>query len=297
MKHTCTRHKPGATCYRLCACRCDDCRTGRRQYAKRYAFDAAKGDRRRIPSGIVRVHIERCLETMSMTDIALRSNYGRSELLDILRGDQPTIRRACARRILAVSPGVRIERGFVHPAVVRRRMQALMACGWSLAEMSSRAGMSSRWASDILNSPRPTARTAEAIRGLYEALWDKAPTGPVIGITKARDRAARNGWAPPAAWDDGAGPHGIDNPDATPHDDAPAEWRGGTRLEDVLWLAEAGTPVAAICERLGCTDKDIRDALRRAGRPRLWQAIRVDPLTDYAAMGARSSRDGGRWAL
>ena len=182
------------------------------------------------------------------------------------------------------------------PAVgTQRRLQALMANGWPVGDLADRLGMARQVMSALLVHRRIVRHgTAVQVAELYDQLWSATPALGDLhrqrSTSRSRLRAQRNGWPPPLAWDDGAGPHGIDNPHATPHDVTPTEWRGGTRIEDVLWLAEAGTPVAAICERLGCTDKDVRDALRRAGRPRLWQAIRVDPL---GMCGVRPSQPEG----
>jgi hypothetical protein len=35
-EHLCTRHPAGASCYQICRCRCEECREGKRQYARRF---------------------------------------------------------------------------------------------------------------------------------------------------------------------------------------------------------------------------------------------------------------------
>jgi hypothetical protein len=35
--HLCVKHPPGASCYQLCRCRCEDCRAAKRAYARNAA--------------------------------------------------------------------------------------------------------------------------------------------------------------------------------------------------------------------------------------------------------------------
>jgi hypothetical protein len=36
VEHLCVRHEPGASCYQICRCRCEDCRTAKRAYARTF---------------------------------------------------------------------------------------------------------------------------------------------------------------------------------------------------------------------------------------------------------------------
>lgn len=85
-----------------------------------------------------------------------------------------------------------------------RRIRALLALGWTHAEMLRRTGVHTR---RVICHPSPvvTARTRAAIAELYEELC--MTPGP---SEKNRARAARLGWVPPLAWDD------IDDPDEVP---------------------------------------------------------------------------------
>lgn len=100
---------------------------------------------------------------------------------------------------------------------VRRRLQALSAIGWSWTALSSEMGCSRTRIYELANLAEKVApETHKQVADLYERLsMTLAPTRTRAerdGATKARTKAARNGWAPPLAWDD------IDN-DAAPNID------------------------------------------------------------------------------
>lgn len=91
----------------------------------------------------------------------------------------------------------------------KRRIQALIAMGWTLQEVSTDAGgYTKNWCHLILNQETVTSTTAAKIAAVYERLSMTVPTGPYRQRT--RSRAARNGWLPPLAWDD------IDTDEAPP---------------------------------------------------------------------------------
>ncbi len=89
----------------------------------------------------------------------------------------------------------------------RRRLQALAAVGWSLAEQSRRLGWHESTAHRVASRQWVWVETAEKVRGLYDELAMTPGTN-----RRARNDAARKGWPPPLAWSD----EEIDDPDATP---------------------------------------------------------------------------------
>jgi hypothetical protein len=106
------------------------------------------------------------------------------------------------------------------------------------------------------------------VRGLYDELWDRPP--PERGrrekgaASRTRNHARKQGWPPPAAWDD----ENIDNPDAGP---APGWERPGRRewgavTEEATELAGQGVNVEMIAVRLGVTRKTVERTLLRAER-------------------------------
>lgn len=99
---------------------------------------------------------------------------------------------------------------------VTRRLRALTALGWSLNRLSVEAGVDPTTVGDALAAPPVfmSAKTKAAIAATYERLCMTPPIGASkqerAGITRARNRAAREQWAPPLAWDN------IDHPNEAP---------------------------------------------------------------------------------
>lgn len=136
-------------------------------------------------------------------------------------------RRACAdaqarrrkRQYLAKS-----EHLTVPSLGTKRRIQSLVALGWSLSELSRRAGWTRSLAALILTREGPLhQKTVRQCADLYEQLSNELPPHATkedrINYTRARNLAARNGWLPPIWWDNLDDPneqpatHDIDSPD------------------------------------------------------------------------------------
>lgn len=94
-----------------------------------------------------------------------------------------------------------------------RRLQILAWHGYGWASIAPRLGASRRRVAElaIRRHPRVHRNTAAAVADLYDTLTRlPAPTGQAAAY--ARTVAKRNGWPPPAAWDDDS----LDDPDARP---------------------------------------------------------------------------------
>lgn len=163
----------------------------------------------------------------------------------------------------------------------RRRIHALAAVGYSLAEQSRRLGMEISGASAIARRTWVWVTTAEKVRALYDEL------SMVPGNNnRARNEAKRRGWPPPLAWDDET----IDDPRARPVLGSALDRRAGVvpdeiaiqsamrgyrvglrpveRAEAVHRLTAAGHPAAEIAHRLRIEERSvqrIRDAHRTQG--------------------------------
>jgi hypothetical protein len=136
-----------------------------------------------------------------------------------------------------------------------RRLQALMALGWSMRELDRRAGRGPKWMRNVLAQPTVYSATHERVCELYEELCMTIPVArsrqEQAGITRAKNIARRNGWPPPLAWDD------IDN-DPAPVDATP---RGNYAREELLdeydrLLTDGEIPEIA-ARRLGVTLRTI----------------------------------------
>lgn len=98
-----------------------------------------------------------------------------------------------------------------HAFQVSRRIQGLIALGWTQTQIAEHAGMSPGYVQYLERAVtfRVKRSTFERIRDTYEALCMTVP-GDSYGATRARARAKRRHYAAPLAWDD------IDDIDATP---------------------------------------------------------------------------------
>lgn len=131
------------------------------------------------------------------------------------RGEGPSKRigRDLADRILAIPvPEVvhRVAAGGqkIDATGTIRRLQALVAAGYSQGDLFGRLGLDATNGSTLLRQAAVTAETARRVENLYTTL--QLVPGP---SSRARARARRLGWPPPLAWDEET----IDDPDATPH--------------------------------------------------------------------------------
>ena len=109
------------------------------------------------------------------------------------------IRSATEAALLAVQPALENLSGaaLVDGTGTRRRLQALVAIGWSQSELGRRIGMAPQSIQKTLRGDRVYARTARKVLALYDELsMTPGPSG------RARRLAAAKKWPPPLAWDD-----------------------------------------------------------------------------------------------
>lgn len=132
------------------------------------------------------------------------------ELADPGREDRPAIRRVrpeTADRVLAIEPidANRAPRSQVDATGSRRRLQALVAIGWSHSRLATQLGRSVGNLKRSMTGESVTAHTASLVSDLYERLWDAAPPQATAAARTAADAArvcARgHGWLPPLGWD------------------------------------------------------------------------------------------------
>jgi hypothetical protein len=96
----------------------------------------------------------------------------------------------------------------------RRRLQALIALGWTTTQLGEAIGMHRGNLFTLAARPQPglvQAVTARKVAALYDRLCMTIPPASEYA-TKARNAATRRGWVPPLAWDDDT----IDDPNARP---------------------------------------------------------------------------------
>lgn len=90
-----------------------------------------------------------------------------------------------------------------------RRLQALAAAGWRVADIARHSGLSAPTVNYLMHRKRERVypKTYSAVVAVYDKLSMRQGYS-----TRARRRAERLGWAPPLAWDDDT----IDDPTAEP---------------------------------------------------------------------------------
>jgi lambda repressor-like predicted transcriptional regulator len=203
---------------------------------------------------------------MSFRAIALTAGYtSRNALADSMTRSR--VRPATMARILAVNPKRDNRRdGYVDATGSRRRLQlqALAVNGYSTRYLAGRLGQKhAATVQDIGSGKTPTIRyrTMDAIRDLYEELWDKPG-----GNARTASIANAKGWLPALAWDDDV----IDDPHYQPEDVRRRKIRGGgfgVTLEDIEEAREQGYCTAQqIGWRLGLTQTAVQQILCRAGQ-------------------------------
>lgn len=128
------------------------------------------------------------------------------------------VQRRTAVRVLAVQPDMRNASpgAWIDSTGTRRRLQALIAMGWSHRVLVPILGVAPGTVDNIHRRKLVRVKTARVVAEVYDRLWDKpAPEGRNRSCALAMAR--RKGFVPPLAWDDDE----IDDPAARPH----GEWR------------------------------------------------------------------------
>lgn len=245
-----------------------------------------------------RAHV-RALQAAGMgwKRIADRAGIQRSTMWRLLYGSngQPSarIRRETLEKVLAVTVDL-ADATIVDATGTRRRLQALVAIGWTQTRLAAELGCHPGNINPLVlgtRCPRVQHDTTVRVAALYDRLWDQEP--PVTnnhqraGIARAKAVAAQHGWAPPIAWDDDT----IDDPAAEPFTGAPSGTGRGARtadtVEDVEFLLSTNpyTTSWVIAERLGYADQSgVQAALKRAGRTDL-----LDQLARNAALERKAA--------
>lgn len=268
-------HRHGErTTYVVHKCRCDACREDNTESMRRLRRDKLYGRHWLVDAEPVRQHL-RWLSSQGMgwKPAARAAGVATSTAHSILYGKLLTqpghpehrpprkkVSKAVADRILAVQPTLQ-DGAIVNPVGTRRRIQALVARGWSLSQLAKRLGVAPTNFSRSIYSSGVLEGTRKAVAALYEQLWDQEPpTGTrweKIAATKARRYAAERGWLPPMAWDDDT----IDDPTTQPttSDDDPTV----DPADELRWLLDQYENPQHAAERLGITRNTLQARMRR----------------------------------
>jgi hypothetical protein len=183
----------------------------------------------------------------------------------------------------------------------KRRIQALMALGWTGTDIAHACGWADRASVSQVISPPDRGqlgdrgifrKTHDAICKAYDDMSMQLPE-----ITSARSRVRNTartlGWPVPLAWDDGS----IDDPDARPNLGTIKLNRAGRPMtslalvEDAEFLADDDHNLTNALERLGVTRENLHQACRRAGRPDVYAKLaRREPGTGEMSVAVREAQ-------
>ncbi|NUL14556.1 hypothetical protein [Streptomyces lunaelactis] len=123
-----------------------------------------------------------------------------------------------------------------------RRIQALMAKGWTQLSLGSHIGCHPRYVTHLMRRAVVFGTTAAAVAAAYDQLWNRDPLqhGVPLGPSNwVRNYARKEGWAPPGAWDDET----IDDPQAHP------DWTGHCGTDRGYWMhRRQSLPMCDRCE-------------------------------------------------
>jgi transcriptional regulator with XRE-family HTH domain len=264
-----TGHKHGltGTCYQRHACRCPSCKAGRARDERNRVTRARAGlTQEFVPSITLVSHLmELRGEGWKYADIEAVSGVSVPSISRIMRGVTANVERETADAILGTLPHMRLrapEARRIDPTGTRRRLQALVAMGWTFWELSARMGHARTWALNVTRSGTVTRKTRDTVAALYEELWHAEPpqstTVERSSYRRSRTLAKRHGWPGPLGWDD------IDT-DPEPEEEGPTQTPGESLLEDVAWLLDSGESPLVVAHRLGRKPGSIAKLAARNG--------------------------------
>jgi hypothetical protein len=260
-----------------CELRCEPCFAAKRNYANHRARMIAYGEwEPLVDAAPVREHVLALQAAeIGLPTISRVAGVGESTLNRLIYGTPvinrpPTrsMRPEIAARILAVSTstGSLAGRLRIDATGTRRRLQALIALGWTMVQLGEGIGASSTAVYRLLRADRVRADRAAAVADLYDRLWDQRPLlvtpHDKTNAAKAVKMAADHGWALPMAWDDDT----IDDPNAVPGGVGTAS-TGIRRLpedDELLWLVAMGETDEALAQRFSVKVKSVKKARDRA---------------------------------
>lgn len=230
-------------------CRCRTCIDGWTRAGQKRLLARLAGRPATVAAQPVTWHIA-LLHASDMTtgQIAAASGVDASTVRDHARGALARIRRTTAEKILAVQPHHQAAVGHVPSLASIRRCRALYAAGHAPAAIAAaHPKLQLRSVEYILQGVRRFVSVANhnAIAEVYKQLATMPGSSD-----RARARAAVEGWAGPAYWDE----EDFDNPHfdpATAGRELSRNELAAVRREEIEHLARFGFTPEVIHQRLG----------------------------------------------
>lgn len=236
------------------ACRCEPCRGAGRRYRLRLGYDRVNGTPRRIDPTQTRHHAERLIARgWTQTQIAAAAGLRGTSVSDVMTGRWTTVSSRTAAAILGIELTQKppIPKRIIDAIGTRRRLQALMVLGHSMAAVAAQARVGTSTLQQIADGQWDSVRTTTAVKvaRAYRRL-SLAPALRTLHSELVRNHAMEHGWHGPMAWDD------IDNPACKPDPDEPAAPRH-VHPDDVADLARLGLDDREIGRRLGLSPRTV----------------------------------------
>lgn len=262
-------------------CRCRDCTDANTREQGIHNREKVYGryDDGRVDAAPAAAHLEALIDSgISLDQVARLIGCSRSTL-HLLRGTYSPGKKPQERILRRISDGILfIENDpikYAHPnrpisgVGTARRLQALVAIGWTQKELARRIGWSQKNMTILVHggARMVEAKTVRAVRALYDELWDQPQDGD-FGSRVARRLAENNGWVSPLGWDD----EDIDDPTKEPAIMEPVPRNGGgahvyVHYNDVIHLLDGGVGYGEVLARMNIQDlQTLRLGLTRRGR-------------------------------
>lgn len=230
---------------------------------RKYELDMLRGiSHKPMPAEPIRQRLLALLEQGATAEsIGIAASVSGRTILNITEGRYKTVRRPAAlilsRLTLADILADDRDGGFVPALGARRRIQALMALGYTHEHMHRIAGVHTSRVLTPKGGQFVTRAMFDAIATMYERLSIRL--GP-SELTRTRSR--KRGYVPPLCWDEGT----IDDPAARP---IGAGWRpinrgsNGAAAEDTAFLLATGASIDEIARRRGITVNAVEQTVAR----------------------------------
>lgn len=189
----------------------------------------------------------------SMRAIGKLANLNTDTLTNLGLWKCGQVRLGTHNKIMAIPfPDSIVNRGAndIRNVGVKRRIQALVAAGYSMQMLADEFGVSHQNVGFWLKRETVTSETFHKVDVLFRRL--ELVPGPSV---RARLRGQRLGWPPPFAWDD------IDDPNAGPQ--TPTRSKQSEWSDTYQELRGMGLVEERIAERLGVTRESLMQRLRR----------------------------------
>lgn len=232
--HKVANHQHGTrACYVLDRCRCHPCaKANTEAETNRHRQKAYGRYNKYVPAGPVREHIQALRDAgMGLKTVAKRTGIGTGTISkivygvyapgtggrngkgDLIRPPSRRVLRETAEKIYALDPDWNGPLPLADGAILdeqtsaasSRKLQALVALGWSMSELGRRLGIT--WTQNampvIKGERRLTAATARRANELFEQLCMTLPPETNqrqrIAASRSRRYALEHGWVPPLA--------------------------------------------------------------------------------------------------